>query len=63
MEGIIKVAFMFTIFSVITLLVYLKHNKNKRYKNLSFDIPSVLVYALTACFFLTALVFFVTSPW
>jgi len=62
-EGIIKVAFMFTIFSVITLLVYLKYNKNKRYKNLSYDVPSVLVYALTACFFLTTLVFFVISPW
>lgn len=63
MEGIIKVALMFTIFSVITLLVYLKHNKNKRYKNLSYDVPSVLVYALTTCFFLTTLVFFVISPW
>jgi len=55
MEGIIKIGAMFTLFSVITLFVYIKHNQKKRYYNLSYDIISILVYTLTTCFVATSL--------
>ncbi|MFZ5647713.1 MAG: hypothetical protein ACOY30_08870 [Bacillota bacterium] len=61
MEGIIKVAVIFTIMSVITLLVYLRYDKNRRYYNLSHDVTSILVYVLTACFFLTTLIYFAAT--
>lgn len=61
MEGIIKIAVIFTIASVITLLVYLRHDKNKRYYNLSHDLTSILVYVLAAGFFLATLIYFAAT--
>lgn len=51
MEGLIKIALGFTAGSLLTMLVYLKANKKRRYSSLSLDFTSILVYILAICFF------------
>lgn len=59
MKGLIIVMAAFAAVSLITLLVYLKQKKPRT--RLSFDIISVLVYALVAGFFLTSFLLFFLS--
>lgn len=52
MEGLIKIALVFTFISLVTALFYLKQNKKRRSYSLSLDVPSMLVYVLIAGFLL-----------
>ncbi|MHB8158571.1 MAG: hypothetical protein ACYDEQ_14490 [Desulfocucumaceae bacterium] len=60
MEALIKIAFLFTALSVITLLIYVRHAKSKGFSKLSLDTTSILVYILAAGFFVTAFIYFLS---